>query len=425
MIDIKLLRENPEVVKDSQRKRGADLKTLDHVLDLDKKWRDESKQLDELKHERNKVNEEIACLKKAQKDASGKIKAMQKLVTQIKKLEEDTTATLQVRNDILSRIPNVLHDSVPPGETEQDSVPIKHWGKKPNFKFTPRDHIELGELCGLFDIERAAKTSGARFFFLKNAGVLLELALVNYAMDYLNRAGFTPILPPNLVRGRTMFGAGMLPLYKDEIYKVENEDLYLILTSEHALCGLHMDEVLEQDQLPARYCGFSPCYRTEAGAHGRDQKGIFRVHQFEKVEMFSFAKPEQSWEEHELLLKHAENLIKALKLPYKITNICTADIGTTASKKYDIEVWFPGQEAYREIVSCSNCTDYQARRLNVRYKDPNSEKPRYVHTINSTALAMSRTIVAIMENYQKADGSIKIPKVLHPYMFGIKEIKPK
>jgi len=425
MIDIKLLRDNPEVIKDSQRKRGADLKVLDHVIDLDKKWRDEAKQLDELKHERNKVNEEIARLKKAQKDASEKIKSSQKLVQKIKKQEADTEATRQVRNDILARIPNILHDSVPPGETEQDSVPLRHWGTKPTFKFKPGSHVDLGIACDIFDIERAAKTSGARFYFMKNEGVLLEFALINYTLDHLRKAGFILTIPPNLVRERIMFGSGMLPLNTDEIYKIKDEDLYLILTAEHALCGLHMDEVLNKEQLPLRYCGVSPCYRTEAGAHGKDQKGIFRVHQFEKVEMFSFASPEQSWDEHDFLLEHAEKLVKGLKLPYRVTNICTADIGNTAAKKYDIEVWFPGMDTYRELISCSNCTDYQSRRLNTRYHDPNSEKPRLVHTLNSTALPMSRTIVAIMENYQKSDGSFGIPKVLQPYMDGIKVIKAK
>jgi seryl-tRNA synthetase len=350
---------------------------------------------------------------------------MQKLAKKITKQEGQTNSTLDVRNDILSRIPNILHDSVPPGETEQDSVPIKHWGKKPAFKFEPKSHVDLGPACDIFDIERAAKVSGARFYFMKNVGVLLELALINYTIDFLRKQEFIPTIPPNLVRERAMFGAGMLPLYKDEIFKIENEDLYLILTSEHALAGLHMDEVLEKEQLPLRYCGISPCYRTEAGAHGRDQKGIFRVHQFQKVEMFTFCKPEESWDEHEKLLKIAEKLVQSLKLPYRVTNICTADIGTTASKKYDIEVWFPGQAAYRELISCSNCTDYQARRLNARYHDPNSEKPLFMHTLNSTALPMSRTIVAIMENYQTADGRIKIPKVLQPYMGGMKEITPK
>jgi seryl-tRNA synthetase len=425
MIDIKLLRDNPEIIKDSQRKRGADLKVIDHAIDLDKKWRDEAKQLDELKHDRNQCNEEIARLKKSQKDASAKIKSMQKLGKKIANLEQETENTLNVRNDILSRIPNILHDSVPPGETEQDSVPISHWGKKPTFKFKPISHVDIGAACGIFDIERAAKTSGARFYFMKNEGVLLELALINYTMDYLNKAGFTLTIPPNLVRERAMFGAGMLPLYKDEIYKIENEELYLILTSEHALAGMHMDEVLEKEQLPLRYCGLSPCYRTEAGAHGRDQKGIFRVHQFEKVEMFTFTTPEQSWDEHDILLKHAEKLVQSLKIPYRVTNICTADMGSTASKKYDIEAWFPGQDAYRELISCSNCTDYQARRLNIRYRDPNTEKPTNVHTLNSTAMPISRAMVAIMENYQKSDGSFKIPKVLQQYMGGLKEIAVK
>jgi len=424
MIDIKILREKPEIVKDSQRRRAADLGIIDQVLEHDKKWRTLLQKADKLKHKRNLINMEIAALKKAGKSAAEKIKGMQKLALGIRKNDESLERYKQTRDDQLCRIPNIIHTSVPPGKDESENVKLRAWGKIPKFSFKPQDHIDLGLNLDLFDTERAAKTSGARFYYLKNEVALLELALVNYSFNRLLKKGFTPIIPPTLVRERVMHGVGMLPLSKEEIYKVENEDLYMILTAEHAIASMHMDEILEKEELPKRYVAFSPCYRTEAGSHGRDTKGIFRTHQFDKVEMFTFCSPENSWEEHEFLLKNAEALVQGLKLPYRVMNICTGDLGNTAAKKYDIDAWLPGQNAYREIISCSNCTDYQARRLNIRYRTAPGAKPEPVHTINSTALAIGRTIVTILENYQQKDGSVKVPRVLQPYM-GLKVIKRK
>ncbi|HIK02374.1 TPA: serine--tRNA ligase [archaeon] len=441
MIDINLLRTKPEIVKKSQKKRGLEAHVVDKVLDFDKKWRDLKGELDLLRAERNKLGTEIGNLKKSQANPSGLLPANQRFAvgksadSLIKKTAElsqsikDKDAELielaKKRDLTLLDIPNILHDSVPEGVNEEDNKTVRTVGKVPKFKFKPKDHIDLGNALDLFDIDRAAKTSGARFYFLKNEAALLELALAQYAMDFLVKKKFTPLIVPNLVNEQTMYGVGMLPHAKSEIFKIEGDDKYLILTSEHAIGGLHMNETLKEEQLPLRYAGFSPCYRTEAGAHGRDTKGIFRVHQFNKVEMFVFSEPKDSWKEHEMLLKNAEELVKGLKLPYRVVNVCTGDIGRVAAKKYDIEAWFPGQNAYRELISCSNCTDFQARRLNTRvYRSGANQKEEVLHTLNSTALALGRTLVAILENNQNKDGSITIPKVLQKYT-GFKKIESK
>lgn len=424
MIDINLLRKKPELVKDSQRRRKEDLEIIDEILEHDKEWRTLVQKRDSLSHEKNEVSEEIAKLKKEDKPAEEKIEEMQDLTDKIEEIEEEAEEKKQKRDELLSRVPNLLHESVPPGEDESDNKEIRKEGNLPDFDFEPKGHVNLGKNLNLFDIKSAAKTSGARFYYMTGKGAALELALTNYAFEKLNEKGFEPMLPPHMVREKVMHGAGMLPMSRDEIYKIEDEDLYLILTSEHAIAGLHMDEILDAEDLPERYVGFSPCYRTEAGTHGKDTKGIFRVHQFNKVEMFTFSEPGDSWKEHEFLLECAEDLVKGLKLPYRVVNVCTGDIGNTAAKKYDIEAWMPAQDRYREIISCANCTDYQARRLNCRYRIKQNDKPKPVHTLNSTGLAMSRTIVAILENYQQPDGSVKVPEVLQKYT-GFKKIEPK
>jgi seryl-tRNA synthetase len=292
---------------------------------------------------------------------------------------------------------------------------VRSWGKQPKFDFEIKNHIELGVDLDIIDIEAASKVSGARFYYLKNEAVLLEFALVNFVFDYLKKEGFTLIVPPVLIRRKVMEGAGFLPVGEGDIYKIENEDLYLVGTSEQSLAGLHMDSIINAEELPLYYAAFSPCFRTEAGSHGKDTKGIFRVHQFDKIEMFKFTEPEESWKEFERLIATAERIYQKLGLHYRVVNVCTAEMGTIAAKKYDIEVWLPAQQGYREVVSCSNCTDYQSRRLNIRCR-VQTEKPRFVHTLNSTACAISRTIVSIMENYQQPDGSILIPNVLKPWL---------
>ncbi len=424
MIDIRIIREAPDVVVRDLEKRGMDTSIVHKIASLDKRWRESLQQAEKLKCERNAVTAEIADLKKAGKDASAKIKSMKEIPERIKAAEAEADAAKAEADALMLELPNILHESVPKGATEEENEILKIVGKPKQLPFTPRDHIELGDMCDLIDIERAAKVSGARFYYLKNEAVQLEFALIQYVINTLIKRGFKPFVTPALIREEVMEGAGFLPAGRNDIYKIEGEKLYLVGTSEQALAGLHMDEILENKDLPLRYCGFSSCFRTEAGSHGRDTKGIFRVHQFDKVEMFLFTKPEDSPKEHEFLLQTAEEIYKGLEIPYRVVNICSGEMGVVAAKKYDIEAWFPGQGNYREVVSCSNCTDYQARRLKIRCRESPGDKPEVLHTLNSTACAIGRTLVAIIENYQNEDGSIDVPKALRPYA-GFDKIKPR
>ncbi len=295
----------------------------------------------------------------------------------------------------------------------------------PRFDFKPKDHIDLGLDLGLIDVEKAGEVAGARFYYIKGDLVLLNYALMMYGLDFLREKGFVLVEPPYMLRRDVLAGAVYLSDFEDVIYKIEGEDLYLIATSEHPLAGLHMDEILEGRKLPLRYSGISPCFRKEAGTHGRDTKGIFRVHQFNKVEQFIYSRPEDSWKEHELLIHNAEEIFQGLRIPYRIVNVCIGDLGAIAAKKYDLETWLPGQGRYREMVSCSNCTEYQARKLRIRFRDKPHEKTRFIHTLNSTAIATERTLISIMENYQQRDGTIRVPEILKPYMKGIEVIGEK
>jgi seryl-tRNA synthetase len=424
MLDINLFRENPEVVRKDLRKRGAHdkLKLVDEIIALDKEWRSSLTRLNELRRQRNVLSREISQLKAKGEDISAKVAEIKRLPEEIKELEARVDELEARLRSLLMRMPNLLHESVPVGESEEDNVVVRTWGEPREFDFPPRDHIDLALLNDLFDIERAAKVAGSRFYYLKNQLVKLNYALINFALDFLAEKGFTLLQPPYMLRRAAEEAATDLADFEDVIYKVEGEDLYLIPTSEHAILAMHMDEILDGKALPLRYAGISPCFRKEAGAHGRDTKGIFRVHQFEKVEQFVFSRPEESWDEHERLLANAEEVYQKLGIPYRVVNICTGDIGTVAAKKYDIEAWLPGQGKYREVVSCSNCTDYQARRARIRFRDSPSEPTQYVHTLNSTLIATERTLVAILENYQREDGSIEVPKVLVPYT-GFEEIR--
>jgi seryl-tRNA synthetase len=324
------------------------------------------------------------------------------------------------------RLPNLLHESVPFGKDENDNVEIRTWGEPRKLPFTPKGHTELGTSLGIIDIERAGKISGARFFYLKKEGMLLDLALRCFALEELVRKGFTVIEPPFLMNREAYEGVVALSDFEDVLYKVEGENLYLIATSEHPMAAMYMNETFLAADLPLRMAGISTNFRKEAGAHGKDTKGIFRTHQFNKIEQFVFCKPEDSWKIHEELLRNAEDLVQKLGLPYRVVNVCTGDIGTVAAKKYDIEAWMSTQNAYREIVSCSNCTDYQARRLNVKYREGEGEAPKgFVHTLNSTAIATGRMMVAILEDYQCEDGSVIVPEALRKYMMGIDKIVPK
>ncbi len=427
MLDIRFVRENPETVREDLRKRGDLDKVpwVDQLLAYDGEWRRTLTEANVLRSRRNRVTEEIASLKKAGQDASAKMREAEELSEKIAELERFEQDFRDKANYILMRLPNIMHETVPYGKDESDNVEVKRWGEMPNFSFKPKDHIELMSKLKLVDLERAAKVAGARFYYLKNEAVLLNHALMRYALDFMAEKGFTLFQPPYMIKRLAVEGAVSLSDFEDTIYKIEGEDLYLIATSEHTLLALHMDEILDGKTLPLRYCGVSPCFRKEAGAHGRDTKGIFRVHQFEKIEQFIFCKPEDSWNEHERLIANAEEFLQSLGIPYRMVNVCSGDLGTVAAKKYDLEAWLPGQNSFREVVSCSNCTSYQAVRSRVRYRDRPSDPTAYVHTLNSTLVATERTLIAVLENYQQEDGSVTIPYKLVTYMNGLEKIKPK
>ena len=317
-------------------------------------------------------------------------------------------------NRLWIRVPNLAHESAPDGLTEEDSVEIKRWGQVPEFDFEPLDHRELGEQLGIIDIERAAKVSGSRFGYLLGSAVMIEFGLVRLALDQLTAHGFTPVVPPVLVREQALFGTGFFPDDADQVYEIPKDDLYLVGTSEVPLAALHMDEILDEEDLPRRYAGFSTCFRREAGTHGKDTAGIFRVHQFDKVEMFSFSHPDRSWDEHDFLFSMEEQIVQQLEIPYRVVNVAAGDLGASAAKKYDIEAWIPSQGRFREITSCSNTTDFQARRLKIRYRGEQGN--RTIHTLNGTAVAVGRFLIAIMENHQQADGSIAVPAALQAYV---------
>jgi len=423
VLDVRLLRDSPETIRKSLTKRGAldKLTMVDEGIALDKEWRDLKAQVDDLRHRQNVLTSEVAALKRAGKDVQGKlaeVKGIPEKITELNKRAESVQARVKA---ILMSLPNILHDSVPVGADEGGNVTVRTWGKPRAVGFKLKDHMDLLSDLGLVDVERAAKVAGARFFFLKGKALLLEQSIMRFALDVLTRKGFTAVGPPLMMRKEAYQGVVDLADFGPVIYKVEENDLYLIATSEHPLVAMHMDEILAGDSFPIKYCGFSPNFRVEAGAHGKDTKGIFRTHQFYKVEQVVFSKPEQSWALHEELISNAESIFQELGLHYRIVNICTGDIGTVAAKKYDLEAWMPPQQKFREMVSCSNVTDYQARRLMIRYREKQSSDPVIAHTLNSTAVT-TRALVAIVENYQEADGSITIPKPLVPYMGGAEKI---
>jgi seryl-tRNA synthetase len=420
MLEMKFIREHPDTVKADLQRRGAvdKLAWVDELLQNDQEWRSLQVQANVLRQQRNKLTEQIATLRKQGQDAAPVMREAEAIPDKIRELEQEEGSVRDRIDQIRMQLPNIMHESVPTGKDEHDNVEIRKWGTPPQFSYKPLDHIDLGIKLDLVDLERAARVAGARFYYLKKDLVRLNYALISYALDFITRKGYAIIQPPYLLKREVLSGAVALSDFEEVIYKIEGEDLYLLATSEHALNAFHFGEILDGKTLPLRYGGVSPCFRKEAGAHGRDTKGIFRVHQFEKVEQFVFCKPEDSWKEHEKLISNAEELFQALNLPYRVVNVCSGDLGTVAAKKYDLEVWLPGQDTYREAVSCSNCTSYQAVRSNVRYRDRTSDPTEYVHTLNSTFVATERTLIAIMENCQQSDGSIAIPRVLKPYMNG-------
>jgi seryl-tRNA synthetase len=423
MIDPKDLRDNLDKIIDMLDKRNLKF-PLNDLINLDKKRRELIASLQLERHKKNNIANIIAAKKRKNEDISTYIKQMEDTGKRIKLLEENISCNNSKFYSLIMLLPNYVHDSVPVGKDPTNNVIIRTLGTIKKFDYTIRNHIDIGENLNLIDTEKAAKISGSRFYFLKNDLVKLNHAIISFALDFISEKGYTLLQPPYMITKNAMEGAVILEDFKDVIYKIQDEDLFLIGTSEHAMAAMHMDQILEGSQLPLRYAGFSPCFRKEAGAHGKDMKGIFRVHHFDKVEQFVYSRPENSWQEHESMLNIAEEFYKKLGIPYRVVLLCSADLGKISSKTYDIEAWIPAQKNYREIVSCSNCIDYQARRLRIRFRDKSNEETKLVYTLNSTLVAVQRTIVAILENYQTTNG-VMIPEILQSYMGGIQEIKSK
>ncbi len=424
MLDIKLIREHPDIVRKNLEKRGdvENIRVLDELIEYDEKWRRSLTELNRLRHERKVITVDIANLKKKGKDASEKLEEATKILENIKKLEKNAKEYKKKIDYVLLRLPNLLHESVPFGKDDSENVVVKVWGEPPKFDFKPKNHLEIALNLGLIDTERAAKVAGHGFFYLKGELALLDYAILNYTIDFMRKRGYLLVEPPFMMRKKPYLGVTDLEFFGDQLYKVEGEDLYLIATSEHPMAAIFMNEVINKEDLPMKFVGVSSCFRKEVGAHGKYTKGLFRMHQFNKVEQFIFCLPKDSWSFHEELQKNAEDLYKSLGLHFRVTNVCTGDIGIIAAKKYDIEVWM-ADGVYREVGSNSNCTDYQARRLNIRYREKEGQAPAgFVHTLNNTALATSRTMIAILEQFQQRDGSVMIPQVLRPFMGGIERI---
>ena len=417
MLDVKLLRESPEVVRKNLERRSLSLKVplVEEALRVDRDWRNLKTRVEELRHRQNQLTVEVASLKKQGKSIVGKLKEIEDIPERIRSLDSEAEKSYSRLQEIMLTLPNLLDETVPDGKDESDNLLLRSWGQPRKFEFEPKHHIDLLTELGMVDVERAAKIAGARTFFLEGEMVRLEHSIMRYAIDLLTRKGFKPVEPPFMMSRRAYEGVVDLAAFGPVIYKVEGEDLHLIATSEHPLVAMHMDEILKGSSLPIRYCGFSPCFRVEAGAHGKDTKGIFRTHQFYKVEQVVFSRPEESRSLHEELIGNAEEVFRNLGLPHRVVTLCSGDTGATAAKTYDLEAWLPAQGKFREMVSASNVTDYQARRLKIRYRDKQSEQTKLVHTLNSTAVT-TRALVAVVENYQRADGSIAIPKVLVPHM---------
>ena len=421
MLDPKLIKENPEIIRSMLKSRAVEF-NLDGLIESDQKRLELIIKTDELRKKKNQVAIIISEKKKGDEDTSLILAEMKNISNDLTKLETEQENSEKKYLKLALTIPNLVHESVPIGPDDSANKEIKKWGKIPEFDFKIKDHIDISEDLKLVDLERAAKVAGSRFYYLKNDLVRLNQALNHFGLDFLAKKGYSLVQPPYMINRESMEGAVIAEDFEEVIYKVQDEDLYMIGTSEHAMAAMHSKEIMEGKDIPMKYAGISPCFRKEAGAHGRDQKGIFRVHQFDKTEQFIFSKPEDSWKEHEKMLAVAEEFYQKLEIPYRVILLSTGDIGKISAKTYDIEAWMAGQNAYREIVSCSNCLEYQARRLKIRYRDKTNEDTQYVHTLNSTLIATTRVLVAIMENFQTKDGHIRIPQVLQRYMENQKEI---
>ncbi|MGY3718426.1 serine--tRNA ligase [Sutcliffiella cohnii] len=417
MLDLKFLRDNFEDVKNKLQHRGEDLSDLNQFEDLDVRRRQLLSETELLKSKRNEVSQQIAVLKREKKDAEQFIKEMREVGDKVKALDEELKGVEEKLELLLLSIPNIPHESVPVGETEDDNVEVRKWGELPSFSFEPKPHWDIADELEILDFERAGKVTGSRFVFYRGLGARLERALFNFMLDlHVDEHGYTEVLPPYMVNRASMTGTGQLPKFEEDAFLIESEDYFLIPTAEVPITNIHRDEILTSEQLPINYAAFSACFRSEAGSAGRDTRGLIRQHQFNKVELVKFVKPEDSYDELEKLTGNAEKVLQLLGLPYRVMSMCTGDLGFTAAKKYDIEVWIPSYGTYREISSCSNFEAFQARRANIRFRREKNGKPEHVHTLNGSGLAIGRTVAAIIENYQQEDGSILIPEVLRPYM---------
>lgn len=433
MLDIKLLEKNlvnevtglgyVEEYKLSLKSRKADPSVLDKALALNHKRKAAVAESENLKAHQNKVGKEVALKKRNKEDASDLLSQMSEIAQKSKDLAKLVGEVEAELNDLLMMIPNKTHRDTPIGSSEEDNIEVRKVGDPYEFSFVAKDHVELGEALGILDFERAGNVTGARFCFLKGAASRLERALVQFMMDtHVDLHGYSEMIPPFIVNSKSLMGTGQLPKFKEDLFHLEGFDFFLVPTAEVPVTNYYGGEILKSEDLPKKFVAYTPCFRSEAGSYGRDTKGLIRQHQFNKVELMIFAHPENSYEMHDMLTGHAEEILKRLELPYRTVGLCTGDIGFGAAKCYDVEVWLPGQEKYREISSCSNFEDFQARRANIRFRS-GGDKPQFVHTLNGSGLAVGRTLVAILENYQKEDGSIEIPKVLRPYMGGMEKIK--
>jgi len=424
MLDIKFLRQNVDLVRRKMRERGQEI-DLDAFTGLDATRRDILQEVEALRNERNQASRVIGERKKLKEDASSIIARMAEVSSRIRELEESLKKVEEDLDAMMMTIPNIPHESVACGTSSEDNPVIREWGQKPRFDFTPKPHWDIGESLNILDFARGAKITGARFTLYRGAGARLERALMNFMLDlHTSEHRYTEVLTPFMVNKESMTGTGQLPKFAEDLFKIDKLDYYLIPTAEVPVTNIHRDEILNEKDLPAYYVAYSPCFRSEAGSYGKDTRGLIRQHQFNKVELVKFTTPETSYDELEKLTLNAEEILKRLNIPFRTVSLCTADMGFSSAKTYDVEVWLPGQDAYREISSCSNFENFQARRASIRFRRESTGRVEFVHTLNGSGLAVGRTVVAVLENYQQADGSVVIPEVLRPYMKGIDRILP-
>ncbi len=415
MIDIQLIRKDPDSVKERLKTRDPSyVQILEEVIEVDAQRRRIQTRVEELRAERNRLSQEIGKLKREGGSAQSLEAKVRDIKKEIEELEEEINDLAQRQNSLLLSLPNLPHNTVPVGEDENDNVEVRRWGEPKDFGFEPKPHYEIGDKLGILDFERGVKLAGSRFTAVMGKGAILERALINFMLDLHRKKGYREVIPPHLVKPEILTGTGQLPKFEEDLYRCERDELYLIPTAEVPLTNLFRDEILREEDLPIYLTAYTPCYRREAGSHGKDIRGIIRQHQFNKVELVKIVHPDRSYEELESLVRDAEEVLRILGLPYRVVELCTGDLGFSSAKTYDIEVWFPSQKRYREISSCSNCEDFQARRMRTRFKD-STGKNRFVHTLNGSGLAVGRTLAAILENYQREDGTVEVPEVLRDY----------